>query len=291
LELRSQLDLDFLVAAEHALRARQILERHGYRLQAVSGRSWEFKTSHLPSTSLKNLYKNVPNRSIELHLEIPVTGKPPLLARLDTRVFHDLRMPVLPPADLLLGQALHLHKHICSEFTRAAHLLEFRRHVLHYRSEADFWTEFIALAERNPRATLAIGVTTRVATHLMGPFAPEELIRWTRRQLPPAVQLWVNLYAGRSVLAGFPGSKLYLFLQREVQAADTPPRRPLQRALLPLRLPPPIVQAPRNESLRQRTRRYHLHVHFILLRLRFHVVEGLRYLWESRRWHRHRRAC
>ena len=42
-ELRSQFDLDFLIAERDAPNARAILEGRGYRLYATSGRSWEFK--------------------------------------------------------------------------------------------------------------------------------------------------------------------------------------------------------------------------------------------------------
>ncbi len=59
-ELRSQLDLDFLIAAESASVARQILESRGYHLRAISGRSWEFKTNDAPGRSLKSLYKDMP---------------------------------------------------------------------------------------------------------------------------------------------------------------------------------------------------------------------------------------
>ena len=54
LELRSQLDLDFLVAEESAPEARRILEERGYRLHAISGRSWEFKAGEMPRASLKD---------------------------------------------------------------------------------------------------------------------------------------------------------------------------------------------------------------------------------------------
>src|SRR5271170_1297543 len=46
-ELRSQLDLDFLVAENSAPAARQVLEARGYRLHAISGRSWEFKANEI----------------------------------------------------------------------------------------------------------------------------------------------------------------------------------------------------------------------------------------------------
>jgi len=61
LELRSQIDLDFLVAEEHASEARRILESTGYELTAMageSGRSWEFETGENYAPSLDNLYKS-----------------------------------------------------------------------------------------------------------------------------------------------------------------------------------------------------------------------------------------
>ena len=56
LELRSQLDLDFLVAAADASTAQRLLKLRGYQLQAISGRSWEFKTPYAGVITLADLY-------------------------------------------------------------------------------------------------------------------------------------------------------------------------------------------------------------------------------------------
>ncbi|HEY2000960.1 MAG TPA: hypothetical protein VGG80_01515, partial [Acidobacteriaceae bacterium] len=56
------------------------------------------------------------------------------------------------------------------------------------------------------------------------------------------------------------------------------------KALLPLSLPPLIVHATANETLSMRHRRYRTQIGFILFRLRFHAVEGFRYLRELPRW-------
>ena len=141
LQLRSQLDLDFLMAENSISQARTMLERRGYRLHAVSGRSWEFKTDHIPEASLKDLYKNGPHRCVELHVETDTNSASSLLARTVKRRFHGICTPVLSPADLLLGQGLHLFKHVCSDFSRTAHLLEFRRHVLAHREDDALWHE------------------------------------------------------------------------------------------------------------------------------------------------------
>jgi hypothetical protein len=57
-----------------------------------------------------------------------------------------------------------------------------------------------------------------------------------------------------------------------------------RHALLPSRLPPAIAHASANETLSARLARCRRQGDFILFRLRFHLVEGMRYLWESNRW-------
>lgn len=286
-ELRHQLDLDFLMAEESAPEARRILETRGYRLHAISGRSWEFKNSERVSTSLKDLYKNLPGRSVELHIDTDTPGLRSILDSIEEREFYGIQMPVLSPVDLFLGQGLHAYKHVYSEFSRTAHLLEFRRHVLARYDENAFWRALQLAAENNPRASVGLGVVTLLITNLMGDFAPQELMSWTVHRLPRSARLWVKLYGRRVVFKNFPGSKLYLLLQRELDSTGIPARRSLRQALLPSRLPPHVIHASADERLSERIRRYRVQLHFILFRLRFHIVEGLRYAWESHRWRKH----
>lgn len=287
LELRSQLDLDFLVAEKNIPESRAILERCGYHLHAVCGRSWEFKTDHIPNASLDDLYRSVPHRCIEIHAERADPGERSLLANARSQDFHGIRMPVLSPADLFLGQGMHVFKHICSESSRIAHLLEFRRHIIARRGDDAFWNEIHAIAETNPRAPLALGVATLLVARIMGEFAPESLTRWSVDCLPLGARLWVERYGHCSVLSDFPGTKLYLLLQRELEAIGVTASRPVRRALMPFRLPPPVARRAMNEPFRTRVRRYRLQLGFILLRLRFHITEGARYFLESLHWRRY----
>ena len=286
-ELRHQFDLDFLIAEKSSPEARRILERRGYRLYAISGRSWEFKINEKPVISLMDLYKDLPGRSVELHVEANTRDRPSLLERIEKREFCRIDMPVLSPVDLFLGQGLHAYKHICSEFSRTAHLLEFRRHVLIRRDDDAFWDELQSTAEENPRACLRLGMVTLLITHVMGDFAPEAFTNWTVDRLPQSAKLWVKLYGRRAVFENFPGNKLYLLLQRELESAGVPSKRSLRQALLPSRLPPVVIRASVDETLPVRIRRYRMQIHFVFSRLRFHIVEGLRYTWESHRWRRH----
>jgi hypothetical protein len=285
-ELRHQFDLDFLVAQKSAASAREILERQGYRLYAMSGRSWEFKRNDAPR-HIRDLYKNLPCQSVELHVEAEVPGCPSILERLEKREFHGIYMPVLSPVDLFIGQGLHAYKHVCSEFSRTSHLLEFRRHVLSRRGDDFFWAEVQSRVEENAQARVGLGIVTLLITNIMGDFAPEALTNWTVRRLPPAACLWVKLYGGRAVFGDTPGSKLYLLLQAALEPEGVRRKRSLRQALLPSRLPPPVVRGTHDETLRGRMSRYRLQIYFVQLRLRFHVVEGLRYFRESYRWRRY----
>ncbi len=284
LELRSQLDLDFLVASKDVETARHLLEARGYRLRAISGRSWEFKTDASPGASLKNLYKEVPSRCVELHVAWETAGRSALLARAECQCFYGIFTPVLSPPDLLLGQGLHLYKHVCSEFSRAAHLLEFRRNVVTHYQDLKFWSRVKAVAEEQPGSAVALGVVILLISQVMGEFAPQALTSWTVPGVPAAARLWIDLYGYRSVFASFPGNKLYLLLQRELATAGVPSRRPLRRALIPLRLPPSISPAAASDSFAIRLRRYRVQFAFVCFRLRFHLVHGAGYAWESLRW-------
>jgi hypothetical protein len=284
LELRSQLDLDFLVAEESAHEARKILEAIGYHLQAVSGRSWEFKTSCAGASSLAELYRPMPHRSVELHIEAHSSGQYSLLTRTELRPFHSISMPVLPPADLFLGQGLHLYKHICSSFSRTAHFIEFRRHILVRHHDDAFWRSLRRLAEQDRKAPPALGIVVLLISQMMGDFAPDTLTCWTVERIPPGARLWVELYGYRAMLGSFPGTKLYLLLQKEMEIAGVPVKQPLRQALIPTRLPPAIEHRAADEGFAPRILRYRRQLRFILFRLRFHVVEGLRYLCESVRW-------
>ena len=282
-ELRHQFDLDLLIFAQSAPIARHLLEERGYSLYAVSGRSWEFKIE-AARTPMKNFYKNMPGRSVELHVE---AEKPEGGSSLERRVYRplsDISMPVLSPVDLFLAQGLHAYKDVNSAFSRTSHLLEFRHHVLIRHNDTEFWQQLQQRAEATPDAAFRLGLVVLLITHVMGEFAPPALASWTVDLLPRFARLWVDLYGTRTVLQDYPGSKLYLLLQREFARAGLAPSRSLREALLPSRLPPPVIRAAQGETLAVRADRYRLQFQSVLTRSRFHAIEGARYFRELNRW-------
>lgn len=284
LHLRSQLDIDFLMAESCAPHARRILEERGYLLQAISGRTWEFKTTSAAAPSIGDLYKAGGRRSVELHLEARSAERRALLDRAETLNLEGICVPILPPAERLLGHGMHLYKHVMSEFIRAAHMIEFRRHVIACRSDEFLWSEVRSLAGEDPKMSWGLGIVTLLAERLTGTFAPRALTHWTVDRLPAAVRAWVDIYGARSVLARFPGSKLYLLAQSALECSGIPRKRSIGHTLVPLRLPPPIVTPSSRSGLLARALCSCHQLSYILFRLRFHVVEGARYAWEAIRW-------
>jgi hypothetical protein len=284
--LRSQLDIDFLIAEDGIGEAVEVLTKRGYHLFAKSGNSWEFKIGQMREASLKTLYKPVRYGCVELHVAAD-RRRTAMLSRTQTIEYDLVPMPVLASADLFLGQGLHAFKHICSESSRASHLLEFWRHVITRRSDTTFWRDLRMAAEPYPRAPIELGVVLLIATQLMGEFAPEALTCWTVDRLPSYARLWVELYGRRAVLGGSRGSKLYLLLQRELAADGAPASRTVAQVLVPRSLPKLMTYDPGPESLADRLGRYHIKFQVLRHRLRFHVVEGVRYLLHAARWRRH----
>jgi hypothetical protein len=216
-------------------------------------------------------------RSAELHIEAVCAGQPSILSRTQERFFHGVSMPVLSPIDLFLGQGLHLYKHICSQLLRTAHIIEFRRHVIARREDDVFWSKLQRQISGEQTACIRLGLVINLITHLMGRFAPEALTRFTADQLPARANLWVEMYGRRSALATFPGSKLYLLLEKELEAKGLPAKRSLWKALVPRRLPQSITHAVRGKTRFTRFERRRGQLFYVLFRLRFSALEGLRF--------------
>ena len=286
-ELRHQFDLDYLVAEKSAPDARRILEGRGYQLYAVSGQTWEFKINETPYVSQRDLYKDLSYRTVELHLEDKRSDRPSRLDLVQHREMFGITMPVFSPVDLFLGQAMHAFKDVSGEYSRTSHLLEFYRHVLARQRDDAFWRELRARAAYDPRACLGMGMVTYLITSIMGAFAPDALTQWTVAMLPCSARLWVDLYGRRTTFAKHPGTKLYLLLQKELEAGRASGRKSADRSLWPSRLPPAVIRSTGNDTLSMSVARYRVQARFVCSRLRFHVVEALRYAIESRRWRQH----
>jgi hypothetical protein len=290
-ELRCQLDLDFLIDGAHLDLCSDILGENGYELAAATPDVWEFKAGSSELVSIKDHYKPRPQRCVELHFAS--SEAPPHLPfrdfRLDRVIEHSwagLMFPALAPADLFIAQAMHLFKHLCSSCTRLSWLLEYQHHVAVRYHDQSFWNEVQRHAKHHRHASTAIGLTTLLASRTFGGEAPAQFQEWTSDRLPPAVRLWADQYGRESILADFPGTKLYLLLQEELRRNDGAWQQTKRNILLPLHGAPRILHTRSSDTAWKRIRAELYQIRFVLFRLRFHVVEGLRYLVEASRWKR-----
>lgn len=287
--LRHQIDFDFLVAGEDLPLARACLEARGYELAAATGKAWEFKADNYSSRSSEHNYKAGAYRAAELHFLPHSEGMPVpdvRMERLGEWRAEGESFPALSSADQLIGQALHLFGHLRGESTRASWVLEFKRHIEAHRTDKAFWESVRQLAVEERNAPLAMGASILLATEMFGGFAPPELEVWALAAVPPAIRLWIEHYGKQAVLADFPGTKLYLLLQQELDRCQGVRHTASQRRLLPRRSAPWVLKKQPRESLPAKVHRCSVQARFLWFRMRFHLVEAARYKRELWRWER-----
>lgn len=282
LSLRCQTDCDFLIDHRDPERCGDVLKTRGYSLIAANRHVMEFKTDAGCTPSIRDLYKPRKEKSVEVHL---CSGRPEfhlsVLERARLFIVQGVLCPALSDIDMFLAQAFHLFRHLRSEWTRVAWLLEFRHFAIARHADTAFWDAARERAAQVSGAALAIGVVVRMAEKAFGAFAPVELTSWSCPQVRTEVGLWIERYGDDVLLADFPGSKLYLILERAISGDQASPE--IRRRLFPRHVPAAIVAAP-SPALAKRLLAASARCGYFLFRLRFHITAGFHYFVASWRW-------
>jgi hypothetical protein len=289
--LRYQDDLDFLVADCDIPRCTEILERYGYLLTVTCNGVMEFKADSGLLPSVQDLYRAKPQRSVDIRICNSFTqGKTGLrndrFLQRRVRNWNGHEFPVLTDNDRFLAMAQHLFKHLKGEWTRASWVLEYANFIDSHSKDDALWREVEEDLLSNPEAKTAVGAATLITETIFGMSNFPGVLSRAVQELPRSVRFWIERYGGKALSARFPGTKLYLLLQRALSRDEEAGVRKRLKKLLPAHLPPRIAFGSGNESLFVRLKQVRSEINYLFFRLRFHVTQGFSYMLEALRWKR-----
>jgi hypothetical protein len=275
--VRQQFDLDFWMRAEDAARCKAVLTGMGYVIHDA-GHVLECRTAGTHTPKLRDFYKPPVQYAVEIHL-LPAAK----FAGLDrsNRVVEGRVVQTLSREQIFLNHALHIAKHLRSEWTRASWMLELRNAIRDTERDVDFWRKVRQGCAASDAAAfaVAIGASAQVLEFPV----PVELASWTTDALSGNLRRWILQFAEEVVTAPFPGTKLYLLLERELRRDDEKFRAQRHSALMPMRVPGFMTASSSPRGLRGGLGS----AQYAATRLRFHVSQGIKFLRAERTWMQH----
>jgi|ERR1700722_5150439 hypothetical protein len=302
--LRTQCDLDYLVARQSLTSAQNVLLELGYERQprpAAQEFAFERPLQRVPS-QFDSPYKLETTPLVELHVGIweDMTHRVPLaepafiLNSPKLKEWGGLRFPVLSDEDALLLQLLHTFQHMLSYWAKLSWFLEIGLFMEKRSQDLLFWKQFSQRLGSAPQLAEFSTIALELSANLFSAPMPEVAQHW-RQFLRTSARLWLDNY-GHSWALGerpphkskvFPDSKLSLFISGEY----IPDRRTrwdsLLHGLMPLKVPgkqPSTFFAQVKNRPWTRVQARWVDSAFTIQRLSFHVGAGLRYLWELPHW-------
>lgn len=293
IRLRNQTDYDFIIRPEDRDLFHRAVVDAGYVLFRTLDEELSYDLLPGQHYSLEDVYRPKPHRRIELHLgadSAPARGAAmdfaSPLQRRQIRTSQGVPFPVLAPEDAFVAHAAHAGKHALCGWVRLAWLLELETFARRHADDVAFWQ----CVERRLDASSLISAALALA--LAGCMWPRPLpgvLSRVAEILPRNLVRWLDQNGRSFALTDFPGTKFHLFLHRELLDGST--FRDFERSsLYPVKIPKvsdaiakaAIAKAP----VAQRIHAAGTRARFVLRRLRFHLVENVRYLLMKHRWKR-----
>lgn len=287
IRLRPQMDFDFIIPAETTDSFARVLAGMGYTLTDRNGSETRYELDPSSHYSLDDVFRPKPHRKIELHAgsdsadrasrETDLTGA---LERRRRTVIDRVEFPVLAPGDAFLAHAAHAGKHAFAGWLRVSWLLELNTFIERQIGNEALWQEMRNVAD--PRSLPSIAVALLLLESLLRRPVPR-CLHWAIDALPKETSRFLDNKGRDLAFAEFPGTKLFVLLNRSLM--DVHEWRRWERSvLLPIHKPPRVSRAAARSSLQTKKRVATEQILFVLKRLRFHVVEGIRYWRVKRAW-------
>jgi hypothetical protein len=289
--LRCQFDLDFLIAYSDLPRFEKILERQHYVLAGSGKNVREFRAGGGQLPSIRDLYKAKPQKSVEIHFADSVeqgrfSPQDDRFLRCRLQSWNGFEFPVLSDHDKFIGLALHLFKHLKSEWTRVSWILEYANFIDFHCEDEALWLEIQKYTLRNPELKIAVGTATLIVEQSFGISRIPGTLAWTVLELPSSVRLWIERYGNKVLFSLFPGTKLYLLLQGALSHNEDTQLHNRFGKLFPLHQPPRVAIGYEDESVLSKLKRVRSEIRYFFLRLWFHITQSLSYMVEVSRWKR-----
>jgi Uncharacterised nucleotidyltransferase len=289
--LRCQFDLDFSMFHGDVGRCEEILKQNGYWLAGANDNVREFRAGSRQLPSVRDLYKANSQRCLEVHFVGSAiqeaglyTDKPISTQR---RSWNGLTFPVLSECGKFIAQALHLFKHLRSEWTRISWILEYASYVNFHRENDVLWSEVSKNVSQDPEAMVALGAATLIADQTFGIVSVPPILASAADNLPIPVRLWIERYGSKVMTAKFPGTKFYLLLEKALDEGSVTKSSAVRGKLIPFHRPRRIVSPSAGERWPQLAKTYLAQHRYNFFRLRFHLVNGFSYMIEVPLWKRH----